>query len=161
MERNESRVSKKGEIEHMGETRYPLGDKKVVRFGYDDYRYGCLCTFPFNYQDHKLSMGDVESLALLGATLCMYRNGGLQKVEYADKDEYVIPDCLPLWVRNEIRKVLGDYPEKFDSEEYDVDHLPASINEEERKKILLKRFKDIKKWAKKSIKEIENEEYEL
>ena len=90
----------------------------------------------------------------------MYVNGGLQKVEYADKDEYVIPDCLPLWVRNEIRRVLGDYPEKFDDGEYDVDHLPASTTDDEYKKILLKRFKDIKRWAKKSIKEIENGEYD-
>lgn len=145
----------------MGETRYPLGNDKVVRFGYDDYRYGCLCTFPFNYSEHKLGIRTVESLALLGAALCMSVNGGLQEVEYAEKDEYVIPDCLPVWVRDEIRKVLGDYPEKFDGGEYDTDHLPASTSEEEYKKILLKRFKDIKKWAKKSIKEIENGEYEL
>lgn len=47
----------------MGETRYPLGyGEKVVRFGYDDYRYGCLCTFPFNYFEHKFGIGTVESL---------------------------------------------------------------------------------------------------
>lgn len=34
----------------MGETRYPLGVNDCVRFGYDDARYGCLCTFPYNYQ---------------------------------------------------------------------------------------------------------------
>ena len=145
----------------MGETRYPLGSEKVVRFGYDDYRYGCLCTFPFNYSEHKLSVGTVESLALLGAALCMSVNGGLQEVDYADEGEYVIPDCLPLWVRDEVRRVLGDYPEKFYDGEYDTDHLPDLTTKEEYKNILLKRFKDIKKWANKQIKEIENGEYDL
>lgn len=144
----------------MGETRYPLGDsEKVVRFGYDDMRYGCLCTFPFNYSDHKFGIRTVESLALLGAALCLSVNGGLQEVDYADDDEYVIPDCIPRWIRDEIRRNLGDYPEKFDEGEYDIDHVPASISDEEYKKLLIKRFKAIKKWAKQSIKEVENGEY--
>lgn len=88
-------------------------------------------------------------------------NGGLQEEDYADEGEYVIPDCLPLWIRDEVRRVLGDYPEKFDDGEYDTDHLPNSTTKEEYKNILLKRFKDIKKWAKKQIKEIENGEYNL
>ncbi len=144
----------------MSETRYPLGDSgKMVRFGYDDFRYGCLCTFPFNYSEHKLGIGEVESLALLGAALCLSINGGLQEVDYADRGEYVIPDCIPRWIRDEIRKVLGDYPEKFDYGEYDVDHLPNTISDEEYKRLLIKRFKDIRKWAKQSIKDVENGEY--
>lgn len=144
----------------MGETRYPLGDcEKVVRFGYDDMRYGCLCTFPFNYSNHKFGIRTVESLALLGAALCLSVNGGLEEVDYADNDEYVIPDCIPRWIRDEIRRNLGDYPEKFDEGEYDTDHVSASISDEDYKKMLIKRFKDIKKWAKKSIKDVENGEY--
>lgn len=144
----------------MGETRYPLGyGEKVVRFGYDDYRYGCLCTFPFNHSNHKFGIRTVESLALLGATLCLSVNSGLEEVDYADNDEYVIPDCIPRWIRDEIRRNLGDYPEKFDEGEYDTDHVPASISDEDYKKLLIKRFKDIRKWAKQSIKDVENGEY--
>jgi hypothetical protein len=143
----------------MGETRYPIGNDKVVRFGYDDMRYGCLCTFPFNYSQHKLGLSIVESLALMGAVLCMSVNGGLEKVDYADDDEYVIPDCLPRWVRDEIRRVLGDYPEKFDEGEYDIDHVPASISDEDYKNMLIKRFMDIKEWAEQSIKDVENGDY--
>ena len=143
----------------MGETRYPIGNDKVARFGYDDMRYGCLCTFPFNYSQHKLGLSTVESLALMGAVLCMSVNGGLEKVDYADDDEYVIPDCLPRWVRDEIRRVLGDYPEKFDDGEYDIDHVPASISDEDYKNMLIKRFMDIKEWAEQSIKDVENGDY--
>ena len=138
----------------MGETRYPIGNDKVVRFGYDDMRYGCLCTFPFNYSQHKLGLSTVESLALMGAVLCMSINGGLEKVDYADDDEYVIPDCLPRWVRDEIRRVLGDYPEKFDDGEYDIDQVPVSISDEDYKNMLIKRFTDIKEWAEQSIKDV-------
>jgi hypothetical protein len=141
----------------MAETRYPLGDDKVVRFGYDDYRYGCLCTFPFNYLQHKLDIGTVESLALLGASLCLFVNGGLQKVDYAWDDEYVIPDCIPLWIRDEIRRVLGDYPEKFDG--YDVDYLRSNASDEDVKNLLIKRYTYIKEWAEQSIKDVENGEY--
>ena len=144
----------------MGETRYPLGyGEKVVRFGYDDYRYGCLCTFPFNYSEHKFGIGIVESLALLGAALCLSVNGGLQEVDYADRNEYVIPDCIPRWIRDEIRRNLGDYPEKFDEGEYDTDHIDASVSDEEYKKLLIKRFEDIKEWADQSIRDVENGEY--
>ena len=122
-------------------------------------RYGCLCTFPFNYSQHKLGLSAVESLALMGAVLCMSVNGGLEKVDYADDDEYVIPDCLPRWVRDEIRRVLGDYPEKFDEGEYDTDHVPASISDEDYKNMLIKRFADIKEWAEQSIKDVENGDY--
>ena len=143
----------------MAETRYPLGDDKVVRFGYDDYRYGCLCTFPFNYQEHKFGIGTVESLALLGAALCLFINGGLQEVDYAFDNEYVIPDCIPEWIRNEIRRNCGDYPEKFDGHEYDDDFLPASATEKDRKNLLIKRYTEIKEWAEQSIKDVENDNY--
>ena len=139
----------------MGETRYPLGNDKVVRFGYDDYRYGCLCTFPFNYQEHKFGIGTVESLALLGASLCLFRNGGLQKVPYASENEYIIPDCIPKWIRSEIRRSLGDYPEEYDGEIDDS----VEISEEEQKQMLLKRYQEIKEWAEATIKEIEEGTY--
>lgn len=142
----------------MGETRYPLNNKKIARFGYDDYRYSCLCTFPFNYQSHKLGIGDVESLALLGATLCMSVNGGLQEVEYADRNEYIIPDCIPKWIRNEVRRVLVDYPEKYDDGEYDTEHLPDTITDDEYKKLRIKRLVGIKEWAEQMIVEVNNEE---
>ena len=49
---------------------------------YNDYKYSCLCTFLFNYSEHKLGMKTVE-LVLLDVALCIIVNGGLQ-VEYAD-----------------------------------------------------------------------------
>lgn len=143
----------------MSETRYPLGYDSVVRFEYDDYRYPCLCTFPFNYKDHKLDVGTVESLALLGAALCLSVNGGLERGHYLCDTEYILPDCIPRWIRDEIKKILGDYPEEFYEGEYDTDHVDASIRGEEYNKLLIKRFKAIKKWAKQSIKDVENGTY--
>ena len=133
----------------MGETRYPLGENDSVRFGYDDYRYSCLCTFPYNYSDQKLGLSTVESFALLGAALCMYKNGGLVSNDYGD--EYVVPDCLPLWVRNEIRRVIGNYPE-----EYETTHMipiTSEVSEEELFEINLKR---IIEWAETELKELKN-----
>ena len=143
----------------MGETRYPLGNNKVVRFGYDDYRYNCLCTFPFNCQERKFGIETVESLALLGTSLCLYKNGGLQEVDYAWDDEYVIPDCIPEWIRNEIRRNCGDYPEKFDGYEYDYDFLPANSTEEDCKNLQIKPYTEIKEWAEQAIKDVENGDF--
>ena len=142
----------------MAETRYPLGDE-VIRFGYDDIRYGCLCTFPYNYSEKKFGIGTVESFALLGAALCLYRNEPslLTKGEY--DDEYIIPDCLPEWIRDEIRRNCGDYPEKFDGYEYRDDYLPSSATEEDCKNLLIKRYTEIKEWAEQSIKDVENGNY--
>ena len=135
----------------MGETRYPLGSEKHVRFGYDDYRYGCLCTFPFNYRDHKLSISTVESFALMGAALCMYQNGGLENESCFWDNEYVLPDCLPLWVRNEIRRILGDYPEHF--EPTDCIPIDSLVNEDE---LYKKNLKKIRRWAGKELKRLKN-----
>ena len=127
----------------MAETRYPLGDE-VVRFGYDDYRYGCLCTFPYNYTQKKFSVGTVESFALLGAALCLYRNEPTSLIKDEYSDEYIIPDCLPEWIRDEIRRNCGDYPEKFDGYEYREDYLPSSATEEDCKNLLIKKYTDLK-----------------
>jgi hypothetical protein len=136
----------------MGETRYPLGEKDSVRFGYDDCRYSCLCTFPFNNSKRKFGLSTVESFALLGATLCMYRNGGLIKNEYDyewdDRHEYVVPECLPEWVRNEIRRTLGDYPEEFDVE--DIKEIDIDEDELYRNKLV-----KIKEWAERELKELD------
>ena len=138
----------------MSETRYPLGSDKSVRFGYDDSRYGCLCTFPYNYSSHKLGLGTVESFALLGAALCMYTNGGLIEDENGWSDnEYVVPDCLPLWVRNEIRRVLGDYPEHFETN--DCIPIDSVVSEDE---LYKKNLKKIRRWAGKELKRLKNEE---
>lgn len=143
----------------MGETRYNLDDSQIIRFGYDDFRYGCLCTFPFNYKKEKLGLGDVESMALLGAAVALYRNSrsSLIKEDWMG-DEYVLPDCLPLWVREEIRRNLGDYPEKFDSGEYDMDNVSSEVSDEEFKNMRIKRFEDIKKWCDEEIEYIKTEE---
>ena len=131
----------------MGETRYPLGEE-LVRFGYDDIRYGCLCTFPFNYSAQKLDLSTVESFALLGASLCMFRNGGLEKEEWMG-DEYVLPECLPRWVRNEIRRNLGDYPEHFETDDHiSIDSL---VNEDE---LYKKNLKKIRRWAGRELKRL-------
>ena len=142
----------------MSEKRYCLGDDSYIRFGYDDYRYGCLCTFPFNYKKEKLERNDVMSMALLGAAVALYNNSPstLIKEDWMG-DEYVLPDCLPLWIRDEIRNNLGFYPEKFDSGEYDIDHIPASISDEEFKNLQIKRLEDIKNWCDEEIKEIKEE----
>ena len=127
----------------------------MVRFGCDDGRYGCLCTFPYNYSAKKFGIPTVESMALIGAALVMSVNGGLQETESAYDDEYIIPDCLPLWVRQEIRRNIGDYPEEFDIPIDDG----IEITEEGQKKMLLKRFQEIKDWAEVAIKEINNGTY--
>lgn len=137
----------------MGETRYPLGEKNVVRFGYEDYRYGCLCTFPYNYKDKKLSIGTVESLALLGAALCLYNNNKKDLTKDKYDDEYVLPDCLPQWIRDEIRQNCGDYPEKYDGYEY----LPDCEDEEREKEFLKKRYKEIIAWCEESLKDLEDD----
>lgn len=136
----------------MGETRYPLGEEDSVRFGYEDYRYSCLCTFPLNYRDHEIGTGEVESMALIGAALVMHNNGGLIKneydYEYDGRHEYVVPDCIPEWVRNGIRKAVGDYPERFDCNEIDdFDDTEFVIN----------RLKEIIAWANEEIKMIVND----
>lgn len=142
----------------MGERRYPLGNEDVVRFGYDDYRYGCLCTFPYNYRSEKIGISEVESFALLGAALCLYNNdkSKLSKDSWMG-DEYVLPDCLPLWIREGIKEAVVDYPEKFDNGKYDIEHVSADISNEEYKKIRIERLEAIKKWCEVEIEEIKNE----
>lgn len=137
----------------MGETRYPLGENDGIRFG--DERYSCLCTFPINNTDKKLGLGTVECFALLGAALCMYRNSGLDKNDYdysyAGRHEYTIPECLPIWIRNEIRRVLGDYPEDIDSD-YIIQF--DTCTEEDEEKIYKQKLENIISWAQKELDEI-------
>lgn len=114
----------------MGETRYPLGND-IIRFGYDDTRYGCLCTFPYNYSKKEFGIGTVESFALLGAVLCLHTNQPSLLTKEEWDDEYVLPDCLPEWVRDNIRKNVGDYPEKYDGYEYDEDYLSEDASLED------------------------------
>lgn len=138
----------------MGETRYPLGGNGSVRFGDDDYRCSCLCTFPFNYNNHKIGAEEVKSLALIGAALVMYNNGGLIKNKYDYENEgyheYTLPDCIPEWVRDDIRKAVGDYPEQFDCN-YDI---------YDNAKFATKRLKKIVAWANKEIKSLK-EDYKM
>mgnify|MGYP006928122036 CR=1 FL=1 len=70
-------------------------------------------------------------------------------------DEYVLPDCLPLWVRNEIRRVLGDYPEHFETD----DHIPIDSVisfDDLYKKNLMK----IRRWTGKELKRLKKEQEE-
>lgn len=66
---------------------------------------------------------------------------------------------MPEWIRDEIRRNCGDYPEKFDGYEYDIDCLPSSATDEDRKNLLIKRYTEIKEWVEQSIKDVENGNY--
>ena len=84
--------------------------------GYDGEGRGtdwpCLCTFPFNNR-HKLSAGDVRSLALLGAAVAMATNDetelGSSETFWGKDTRWVhLPEDVPEWVRNEIKRVVNE-----------------------------------------------------
>ena len=78
-------------------------------------QYSCLCTFPFNYTDKKLSLYTIASLALLGAGVAIDANtGGFDKDCWHDKNRYILDDCVPKWIREEIRRNLGMKTEDID-----------------------------------------------
>jgi hypothetical protein len=96
----------------MGEMCYRANNKYIM-FGYDS-DYGCLCTFPHNNEviDKVLGKGTIANLALLGAAVAIAAN----KPESMNKesmtqswgtDVYVLPNCVPEWIRNAIDKELN------------------------------------------------------
>lgn len=76
----------------------------LIHFSDCDDSYGCLCTFPHNYEP-ILDVDAVRSLALLGAAAVLVLE---QKF---GKDEYVfLPSAIPDWIKQEIDRVLNYQP---------------------------------------------------
>ena len=99
----------------MGEMSYITNHNNTVEFQGDMGVYSCLCTFPFNYTDKKLSLYTIASLALLGAGVAIDANtGGFDKDCWHDKNRYILDDCVPKWIREEIRRNLGMKTEDID-----------------------------------------------
>jgi hypothetical protein len=91
----------------MGEMSYILNNGTSVRFSEDNYDYGCLCTFPFNYKDKKLSNGTVASLALLGAAVAIGANSPKSLItDYSSNGRHYLPYCIPEWIKAEINRIL-------------------------------------------------------
>ena len=100
------------------EMSYATNHENMVEFGDDDTgRYGCLCTFPHNdsVMGKKFGKDTVASLALLGAAIAIDANQGSQGFSdncYHDdctwdkRERYLLPDCVPKWIRDEIKKNL-------------------------------------------------------
>lgn len=111
---------------NMGEMSYITNHENEVEFCDDDTgRYGCLCTFPFNYSNKVLGIGTIASLALLGAAIAIDANeGGFDKECYHDncsrsgRTRYILPDCVPRWIRDEIRRNLNMMSEEIDTKNF-------------------------------------------
>ena len=92
----------------MGEKVYTIlgrhGERRIT-FSAADEGYGCLCTFPHNdAAAGGLDRDRVRSLALFGAAVRLAWGGDIE----TDESEYVfLPDAVPMWIRDEIDRVLG------------------------------------------------------
>ena len=86
----------------MGEKIYEIGDYPL-QFSEMDDDYVCLCTFPHNDQGQLLP-DRVRSLALLGAAVVLASND--------DLDHPFLPNCVPVWIRQEIDRVMNYVPEE-------------------------------------------------
>ena len=82
-------------------------DEVVIHFSESDDDYCCLCTFPHNYTVNgvvRLDKAEVRSFAALGAMVALAHAGKLE-----NRSGYAyIPDDLPLDIRSEIDRVVGD-----------------------------------------------------
>ena len=85
----------------MGEKSYRIKNKYVV-FSEDDEEFECLCIFPHNYEFDGIDIETVQSLALFGAAVRLIYAG-----HYEDdpKSYIVIPDDIPDWIVDGIRKI--------------------------------------------------------
>ena len=87
----------------MGEKIYEIGDYPL-QFSEMDDDYVCLCTFPHNDQG-ELTPDRVRSLALLGAAVVLASND--------DLDHPFLPNFVPVWIRQEIDRVMNYTPEEL------------------------------------------------
>ena len=76
---------------------YLAGNGMPIMFGELDDSVGCLCTFPHHYNE-TLDADALRSLAMLGATVVLLRNGNI--------DNGYIPGCLPKWFMDELNRLL-------------------------------------------------------
>ena len=60
----------------------------------------CLCTFPHNYEGGQLDGETIRSLAYLGAAVVLVQR------EVLDEDYVFLPDMLPEWIVNEIKRLV-------------------------------------------------------
>jgi hypothetical protein len=97
----------------MSEMKYVTNKNRYIQFSNNDNsEFGCLCTFLFNYQHlKKLNKHDIANLALLGAAVAIEANTheGLGNTHLGNSDEFSIPDEMPIWIVDEIKRVLGIY----------------------------------------------------
>lgn len=78
-----------------------------IKFSESDDNYGCLCTFPHNYQSlagegvpDAIDNDTVRSFAMLGVLVVLAHQGQLM-------DEYnYIPQSVPDWIRKRIEELL-------------------------------------------------------
>ena len=102
----------------MGERVYSvaIGDGKTIDvcFSEMDDDWGCLCTFP--HDDHgKLDAERVRSLALLGAAvvLAAFRREQLETEDGWGGTVFAsLPNAVPQWIRDEIRRVVPEERER-------------------------------------------------
>lgn len=86
----------------MGEKYYPVKNKYIV-FDENNDEFGCLCTFPHNYNE-KLNLADLQTLAIFGAVVRLVLAG-----YYDNHDEYVfIPNDVPQWIIDGIKNIGKD-----------------------------------------------------
>ena len=109
----------------MGETQYVCNNDNRIMFDTEDSEYGCLCTFPHNYEvsGKKLNKWTIASLALLGAGIAISANKASSMIGSDDKyiDSYYLPNCIPQWIRDEFDRILElskEEPDIITEEEY-------------------------------------------
>jgi hypothetical protein len=85
-----------------------------LHFSEDQGDWGCLCTFPYNWQQgQKLAPDDIRSLALLGAAAAIAHQEAVDAVvnkEPICSSFFPIPSSVPLWIQDEIRRLVPDAP---------------------------------------------------
>jgi len=118
----------------MGETQYVCNNDNRIMFDTEDSEYGCLCTFPHNYEvsGKKLNKWTIASLALLGAGIAISANKASSMIGSDDKyiDSYYLPNCIPQWIRDEFDRILElskEEPDIITEEEYTMKELTFEI----------------------------------
>lgn len=84
----------------MGCDSYRANDT-TIKFNEVDDECRCLCTFPHN-DGETLDPERLRSLALLGAAVVLSQYGESEFDGWC-----CIPDSLPKWIDEEIRRILG------------------------------------------------------